>query len=102
MKNKRAKKRLMIPVDLADKLVLTTEALRKESSRPLYIDIKQVYVYVYDQNGPLCRLKYLGQKDEWGFAIFKWTTETFSANEPIFPRKASIRKCIETALNAYP
>ena len=94
-------KRLVIPPHLAEKLVKTTESLGREYYRSLSIEIKQVYAYIYEGEGPLCRLKYLGKDDEWGFAIFKYSSMTFSTNEFMFPTKGTMHDLIEVALTAY-
>jgi len=102
LKRRKPSKRLIIPLHIEEKLLQTTEALAKEYCRFLSIEIKQAYAYVYEEDRPLCRLKYLGMEDEWGFAIFKYSSITYSTNEFMFPRKGSMRECIEVALRAYP
>jgi hypothetical protein len=39
----------------------------------------------YGKVGPICRLTYTGPIDQWGFAIFKWSTETYDSDEWMFP-----------------
>jgi hypothetical protein len=90
-----------IPDHLVNKLKLTTAALGTETGRNLSVEFKGVFAFVFEDRAPLCRLKYIGKEGKWGFAIFKWSTETFSAGEFGFPLSGSIRQCIEVALNAY-
>ena len=35
--------------------------------------------------GPICRLDYLGGKQGWGFAIYKYSTERYDPGERWFP-----------------
>ena len=98
---KPKKKKNKIPDHLVNKLKLTTSALGSETGRNLSVEIKGAFAYVFEDKGPLCRVKYIGKEDKWGFAIFKWSTETFSSAEFGFPSSGSIRECIEVALNTY-
>jgi len=100
-KKVKKSKRLIIPPHLAEKLIETTETLGREHNRSLSIEIKQVYAYIYEGEGPLCRLKYLGKGDEWGFTIFKYSSMAFSTNEFIFPIKGTMHDLIGEALRAY-
>ena len=100
-KQTKRSRRVIIPPHLAEKLVKTTETLGRKYYRPLSIEIKQVYAYIYEGEGPLCRLKFLGKDDEWGFAIFKYSSMTFSTNEFMFPTKGTMSDLIAEALRAY-
>lgn len=97
----RKSKRLIIPSHLAEKLVKTTGTLGSKYYRSLSIEIKQAYAYINEGEDPLCRLKYLGKGDEWGFAIFKYSSMTFSTDEFMFPTKGTMSDLIEEALSAY-
>jgi len=90
-----------IPIQLAKSLVETTNKLAKEYCKFLTVDIKNVFVYINEGEWPLCRLKFLGKVDEWEFAIFKYSSMTFSTNEIFFPRKGNMHDLIDTALSAY-
>lgn len=56
--------------------------------------------------GPICRLKYTGKMDEWEFAIFKWSSEKYDADEWFFPGSGHVDGTVEGAmragLEAYP
>jgi hypothetical protein len=55
---------------------------------------------------PICRLTYTGAMDDWQFAIFKWSTETYDPNEWMFPGGELVDGTVEGAmragLEAYP
>lgn len=60
----------------------------------------------YGNIGPICRLTYTGKMNDWKFAIFKWSTETYDANEWMFPGSGYVDGTVEGAmkagLEAYP
>lgn len=60
----------------------------------------------YDRVGPICRLTYTGKMDDWKFAIFKWSTETYDSDEWMFPGSGEVNGTVEGAmkagLQAYP
>jgi len=67
----------------------------------LYLDNPKTY-----RTWPVCRLTYTGKMDEWGFAIFKYSSERFDPNEWMFPGYEEVDGTIEgamrAALKAYP
>ena len=69
---------------------------------------KHCYLYRsdYGRLGPICRLTYTGKMDDWGFAIFKWSSERYDANEWLFPGSELVDGTVEGAmragLEAYP
>lgn len=56
--------------------------------------------------GPICRLTYTAKMDEWAFAIFKWSSETYDPDEWMFPGSELVDGTVEGAmtagLQAYP
>jgi hypothetical protein len=70
---------------------------------------KGVYLYIdrwnFGRTGPICRLKYTGQMDAWEFAIYKYSSGTYSPDE-FFPGWGFVDGTIEGAmlagLEAYP
>ena len=60
----------------------------------------------FGQIGPICRLKYMGNMDNWEFAIFKWSTERYDPDEWFFPGSEHVDGTVEGAmmagLHAYP
>ncbi len=71
---------------------------------------KGKYLYLdrcdYGKIGPICRLTYNGNIDDWDFAIFKWSKEIYDPHEWMFPGSENIDGTIEGAmkagLEAYP
>jgi hypothetical protein len=68
------------------------------------------YLYLdrsdFGQVGPICRLKYTGDMNNWEFAIFKWSTERYDPDEWFFPGSEYVDGTVEGAmmagLHAYP
>ena len=60
----------------------------------------------YGKTGPICRFTYNGKMDNWEFAIFKWSTETYDSDEWMFPGSGEIDGTVDGAmmagLQAYP
>jgi hypothetical protein len=46
------------------------------------------------------RLKYNGKMDDWDFAIFKWSTEKYDADEFFFSGAEELDGTIEGAMKA--
>lgn len=90
-----------IPEEILINVSKIVDTLTTKHQRNLSIRSKGRFVYVDEDGGPLCRLKYIGKKDDWDFAIFKWSTERYSDNEFLFPSSGSAKALIETALEAY-
>jgi len=68
--------------------------------RFLYLDRND-----FGNTGPICRLEYRGSIDRWWFAIFKYSSETYSDDE-LFPGDQHVDGTVEGAmragLEAYP
>ena len=62
--------------------------------------------YDYGRVGPICRLTYTGDINDWGFAIFKYSDERYDPEEWLFPGSEHVDGTIEGAmkagLEAYP
>jgi len=62
------------------------------------------YLYLdrsdYGQIGPICRLKYTGDMENWEFAIFKWSSERYDPKEWMFPGSEHVDGTIEGAMMA--
>jgi hypothetical protein len=60
----------------------------------------------YGRSGPICRLEYTGEIDNWDFAIFKYSDERYDPEEWFFPGAGHIDGTVEGAmkagLEAYP
>ena len=72
--------------------------------------IRSKYLYLdrldYDFLSHVCRLKYSGQIDHWDFAIYKYSSGTYDADEWMFPGSGHVDGTLEGAmqagLKAYP
>ena len=68
------------------------------------------YLYLdrsdFVQIGPICRLKYTGDMDNWEFAIYKFSSERYDPEEWFFPGSEYVDGTVEGAmragLEAYP
>lgn len=58
------------------------------------------FCYVMYEGEPLCRFGYRGNLEEWDFAIYRYSTQSFGPFEWVSPR-ARPRDAIMTALRAY-
>lgn len=54
----------------------------------------------FGEVGPICRLTYDGRMDNWSFAIFKWSSETYDPDEWMFPGSEHVDGTIEGAMSA--
>jgi hypothetical protein len=65
--------------------------------RGLYVYLDRRSGYTVSQRG---RIKYTGAMDEWEFAIFKYSSETYDPNEWFFPGSQHLNGTVEGALKA--
>ncbi len=69
--------------------------------RYLYLDRS-----TFGRKEPICRLKYTGKIDNWEFAIFRWSSETYDSEDWLFPGFYLFDRTIESAMKvgmvAYP
>ncbi len=113
MKRKR-EKRASIPDEVKRQVEAIVERFNRENSNRddcyYEAEFKGSYCYLhradYGRLGPICRLTYTGKMDGWEFAIFKWSSETYSPNEWAFSGSEFVDGTIEGAmragLEAYP
>jgi hypothetical protein len=78
---------------------LLSQLLSFQDSR-LEASIRGRFCYVDYAGGPLCRLGYRGQLDEWDFAIYKYSTQRYGELE-LAPSCDSVFNCVDLALHAY-
>lgn len=75
--------------------------LTRYRGRFLYLDRVS-----YGHSGPICRLTYTGDINQWDFAIFKYSDERYDPEEWFFPGAGHINGTIAGAmkagLEAYP
>lgn len=50
--------------------------------------------------GPICRLTYTGDMNDWEFAIFKWSSERYDEEESFFPGSECVDGTVAGALRA--
>ena len=50
--------------------------------------------------GPLCRLGYRGDLETWDFAIYTYSTQSYSTQE-MFPSRGRVADLVGMAMNAY-
>ncbi len=103
-----------IPADVRENVEQIIEAFNKKNSRRddcYYLArFNGKYLYLdrcdYGNVGPICRLTYKGKINDWDFAIFKWSSETYDSEEWMFPGSDFVDGTIEGAmkagLEAYP
>jgi hypothetical protein len=73
-----------IPKDVREEVEGIVERFNRQFSRRkdcYYVArFKTKYLYLdrsdFGSIGPVCRLTYTGKMGKWGFAIFKWSSET--------------------------
>ena len=61
----------------------------------LYLDRNE-----FDQVVPICRLEYRGEITRWDFAIYKYSSERYSAQETWFPGFELVDGTLEGAMKA--
>ena len=61
----------------------------------LYLDF-----YEYGKTGPRCRLTFSGKIDDWELAIYKYSSETYSREEWMFPGMDHVDGTVEGAMKA--
>ena len=98
---------MKIPSHLKEELKKEVDRLNKKLSANYNIfytyRFSGQYMYL-DYEGILsekrARLKYNGKMDNWDFAIFKWSTESYDADELFFPGAEELDGTIEGAMKA--
>ncbi len=97
-----------IPVEVKKQV----EAIVDRFNREVIRDPSQFFVlryrgtYVYLDRGEWSRafqrgrIKYTGAMDEWGFAIFKYSTGSYDPDEWMFPGSGYLDGTVEGALKA--
>jgi len=104
----RRKRTASIPGDIKTKVEKIVEHFNLENSRRndcfYQARFGRKYCYLwrsdYGQFGPICRLTYTGKMDDWEFAIFKWSSETYAPDEWFFPGSELVDGTIEGAMRA--
>jgi len=112
--SRKRKTPVSIPEDIKREVEAIVERFNRKNSRQddRYYQArfggKYCYLYRSDYGslGPICRLTYTGKMDDWKFAIFKWSSETYDPDESMFPGSELVDGTVEGAmragLEAYP
>ena len=61
----------------------------------MYLDLHN-----YGASGPICRLTYSGDLDNWDFAIYKYSSNRYDPEEWMFPGSEHVDGTIEGAMRA--
>ena len=66
------------------------------------LEVKKSGRFCYVRHGghPLCRLGYRGELETWDFAIYKYSTQSYSIQE-LFPNRGTVADLVGMAMNAY-
>lgn len=75
---------------------LDYEYVARYRGKYVYLDRKSYFGKV----SPICRLAYTGDMKNWEFAIYKYSTERYDADEWFFPGSNHVDGTIEGALKA--
>ena len=98
-----------IPMDVQNKVKIIIEDFNKKTFPKTpelfyYATFKGDFLYLNRNEGkmdsPIARLKYNGNFTDWGFAIFKWSSERYDPDEFMFPGVKYANGTIEGALKA--
>ncbi len=106
--SRKRKKAVSIPKDVKQEVEAIVERFNREKSRrsDCYYQarFRGRYCYLdrsdYGRLGPICRLTYTGKIDDWKFAIFKWSSETYDPDEWFFPGSDLVDGTVEGAMRA--
>jgi len=92
---------MKIPSALKNQIIQKVHALNDRLNFNYTPRISSQFLYL-DYNGTekRARLKYHGGLDNWSFAIFKWSSETYDAEEFFFPGAEALDGTIEGAMKA--
>lgn len=95
---------MKIPANLKEELRNEVNRLNKKLDLTYHCRFFGAYMYL-DYEGlrgkeKRARLKYNGKMDDWDFAIFKWSTESYDTDEFFFPSAEELDGTIEGAMKA--
>ena len=113
-KAKTSKPRITIPEEVEQEVLASVVRFnRKNMLRGdcfYEAQFKGKYCYLnrcdFGQMGAIARLTYQGKADNWEFAIFKWSSETYDPNECWFPGfellDGTVEGAMKAGMEAYP
>lgn len=75
---------------------------RPDLASSLLIVVERNYVYVGDaQGGPLCRLRYTGNPEDWTLQMFKWSSERYDTRNDFGFSGGTLQECMDALLRGY-
>ena len=94
-----------IPKDIKKQVEEIVQRFNKKLDYPYMVRYRGSYLYLERKNyfgkaNPICRLKYTGDMNSWEFAIYKYSSERYDADEWFFPGSGHVDGTIEGALKA--
>jgi len=104
-------KNKVIPDDIREQVGEKIKEFNKKMRRSYVSTFKGQYLYLgrigsWGKVGPICRLRYTGDINNWDFTIYKYSDNRYDPNEFLFPGSSEIDGSIEGAmkagLTAYP
>lgn len=102
-----------IPDEIRENVEIIVERFNKKYRKEDFFYIprfKGKFLYLdrsdYGRIGPVCRLTYTGEMDDWEFAIFRWSSETYDPDAWMFPGSGevdgTVKGAMKAGLEAYP
>jgi hypothetical protein len=77
------------------------EQLATFEEQPLEVTFHGRFCYVSHADQPLCHLAYRGETDDWDFAIYRYSRDTYDPNVLFMPTHDTVRGCVSVAMHAY-
>lgn len=102
------RKKQTIPDDIRaqveERVAVFNQEVIREPRQFYTVSYRTPYVYVGRSSSghlsPICRLTYTGNMDDWDFAIYKYSDESYDPDEWFFPGSEHVDGTIEGALKA--
>jgi hypothetical protein len=89
--------------DFNEQIIKTKQCSYKTRYRGEYLYLDRIE---HGNPNPICRLRYNGKINDWGFAIYKYSVNGYDSDEWFFPGSEYVNGTIEgamkAALEAYP
>lgn len=100
-----------IPDDVKAQVEAAITAFNKQLDYGYIARYRGMYLYLdrknyFGSSTPICRLKYTGDINQWEFAIYKYSTESYDASDWLFPGSdhidGTITGALKAGMEAYP
>jgi hypothetical protein len=97
--------RKTLPKEVKQQVEEIVQRFNKKLDYPYVIRYRGNYVYLdrktyFGKAAPICRLEYTGDMNQWGFAIYKYSSERYDPDEWMFPGINHVDGTIEGAMKA--